>query len=110
MAESRGNARQLLCARLEEYVTQNKDLFSRVVAYVSTHFVPLIQDNVIGGECWVKADSSLFADVTARQMAIDLMSERGYWILWREDLSSPEFMVFRVRWPPVVIREEPKND
>jgi adenylate kinase len=104
-SEAQANARQLLVARIEEYVTNNQALFMRVVAYVAHYFVEAITNNAIGGETWVRADASLFGAPVAQQMAIDLLSERGYFAIVRQDMCDKDVVTFRVTWPPLPMRK-----
>ena len=53
-------------------------------------FMNAIQSNIIGGETWVRASGDVFASELARQMALDVLSERGFWVVWRSDLSTAE--------------------
>lgn len=106
VSEAQANARQLLVARIEEYVANKQALFMRVVAYAAQHFTETIVNNAIGGEAWIRADAQLFRDPTAQQMVVDLLSERGYFVVVRQDLSDEQFVTFRVSWPPLPMRKQ----
>jgi adenylate kinase len=106
VSDAQANARQLLVARIEEYVRVNQALFSHVVAILSREFTDAIASNAIGGEAWVRADAAIFADPFAQQIVVDVMSERGYYVIVRQDLSNEKHITFRLRWPPLPMRDK----
>ncbi len=73
------NGRQLLVRRLETYhEADKKPLLDHVTATIHREFIPVIAAHAVAGLARIWSDDSLFANPLAREMLIDLLSERGF--------------------------------
>jgi adenylate kinase len=72
------HARQALVRRLDSYEFEHKKSFQRVLGLIEETFIPIVMHHAISGEAKIFTEDSLLADPLARQMLIDVFSERGY--------------------------------
>lgn len=72
------HARQELVKRLDSYVIEHEELFSRVVNLLHEKFMPIILRHALSGRAVVNSEDPLFEDPLALTMLIDIFSERGY--------------------------------
>jgi len=72
------HARQELVKRLDSYVIEHEELFTRIVNLVHEKFMPIILRHALSGRAVVNSEDPLFEDPLALSMLIDIFSERGY--------------------------------
>ena len=72
------HARQELVRRLDEYEKSQPELFAKVVAIVSSKFMPIVMRHSISGLAQVNTEDNVFDHPMALAMLIDVFSERGY--------------------------------
>lgn len=72
------HARQELVRRLDDYQSQETDLFDRVVTLIADKFMPIIQRHAISGYAIVNTEDSVFDHPLASAMLLDIFSERGF--------------------------------
>jgi adenylate kinase len=72
------HARQALVRRLDSYEFEHKELFERVVYLIEEIFIPIVMRHSISGEAKVSTEDKLLENSLARQILIDIFSERGY--------------------------------
>ena len=72
------NARQNLVRRLDGYTTSQPQLFTQVMEALRTEFLPRIDQNAISGRVTVQSSNPLFQNPTAVNIALDVLSERGF--------------------------------
>ena len=73
------NGRQLLVRRLETYHEPDKrPLLEQVMAMIHRDFIPIIKEHAVAGLARIWSDDSLFANTLAREMLMDVLSERGF--------------------------------
>ena len=77
-------ARQELVRRLDSYEHASAPLFKQVAAFIEAQVVPVIVRHVLGGRCVATTESALFEDATAVDMVLDILAERGYHAVYRE--------------------------
>ena len=76
------HARQDLVRRLDAYASDHRGLFQQVAYTLEREFWPSIRRHQLAGRCLVRTTQPLFKDVLAVEMVIDLLSERGYSVVW----------------------------
>jgi len=74
------HARQNLVKRLDDYQFYNKALFQKVIEAIKEEFIPDIQQHALAGDVLIRTDNSLFESTTAVNMALDILSERGFYV------------------------------
>eukprot|EP00401_Gymnodinium_catenatum_P039807 CAMPEP_0117475622 /NCGR_PEP_ID=MMETSP0784-20121206/9890_1 /TAXON_ID=39447 /ORGANISM="" /LENGTH=428 /DNA_ID=CAMNT_0005269875 /DNA_START=144 /DNA_END=1431 /DNA_ORIENTATION=- len=72
------NARQLLVQRMDEYALRKPTYFGQVAESVKEEIYPVIRKHAISGRCSHVSHLSVFVDEIGLQMAIDILSERGF--------------------------------
>lgn len=72
------HARQELVKRMDSYARDHRELFEKVIEYISSVFIPIIERHAISGRAVVNTEDELFSDSLALAMLIDVFSERGF--------------------------------
>jgi len=72
------HARQNLVKRLDDYQTYQPALFHKVIDVILKEFLPHIEYHAMSGFVLIRSEDPVFEDYTAVNMAIDILSERGY--------------------------------
>ena len=72
------HARQEMVKRLDSYEVEHRDLFAKVVAFVSFKVMPIVIRHAISGVALVNTEEPVLEDPLALAMLIDIFSERGY--------------------------------
>jgi len=72
------HGRQALVKRLDSYELGSPELLSRIVALVSSKFMPIIAHHALSGRAHVNSEDPIFNEPLAIPMLIDLFSDRGY--------------------------------
>jgi adenylate kinase len=119
-AEIIRNARYELVRRLDDYRSRQSELFDRVIGVIQMDFMHILRRQGNAGKAIIRSSSPLFAESGAIDMALDLLSERGFTAVldvqkvyhpYRFDLStglieSKEKRVyeFHISFPPPTIR------
>jgi hypothetical protein len=62
-------------------------MFHQVSYTLEREFLPAIRRHQLAGRCLVRTTSPLFKDTLAVEMAIDLLSERGYAVVWDQQIE-----------------------
>jgi adenylate kinase len=117
------HARQELVRRLDSYEHASAPLFKEVAAFIETHIVPVIVRHALAGRCVVKTDSALFEGAMTVEMVLDILSERGYHVVYQEQRAPVPQTVdlktgiitcqdrtrhtFEIRFHPPEIRRSP---
>jgi adenylate kinase len=85
------HARQELVKRLDGYELNQPDLFQRVVSFIETTMMPIIQCHAISGHAHINTEDLLLREPSAVAMLIDIFSERGYHaVVDRHRIEIPE--------------------
>ena len=72
-------ARHDLVRRLDHYRSKQSELFDRVITVITNEFLHIIRRQALSGRAIIRSDNALFAnEPSAIDMALDLLSERGY--------------------------------
>ncbi|HVU37090.1 MAG TPA: nucleoside monophosphate kinase [Opitutales bacterium] len=101
------HARQDLVTRLDDYAKKRPDLFKRVAELVRVKFMPIVLRHAISGESCINTEDSVFEDVDALGMLIDIFSERGFHAvvdlhrLEIPDSLDPKTYKIKTRWKKV---------
>jgi adenylate kinase len=72
------NARHDLVRRLDHYRARNTELFDRVIKVIINEFLHIIRRQALSGRAIIRSDNTIFSESGAIDMALDLLSERGY--------------------------------
>ena len=72
------HARRDLVRRLDEYESENAELFHAVVDFIELKIMPIIVRHAISGHANINSEDSLWEDNLALAMLIDVFSERGF--------------------------------
>lgn len=72
------HARQELVRRLDHYEHRYRTMFERVTKVLEEEFVPAIRRHAITGKSHITSQNPLFDEAMSIDMAIDILSERGY--------------------------------
>ncbi|KAM9969482.1 hypothetical protein ACTFIR_001317 [Dictyostelium discoideum] len=72
------HARVDLITRLDEYQNRHNILFTSVVHVIEKEFLPTIRRQAIAGSAMLRITNSIFSSSLAIDMALDLLSERGF--------------------------------
>lgn len=76
------HARQELVGRLDGYQDGEPELFAAVARTIEVEFMPVVRRHAITGMARIATVNELFASTTAIEMAIDILSERGYHVMY----------------------------
>jgi adenylate kinase len=79
------NARSHLVQRLDHYAMDHKELFGTVIAAVRTEFMPCISRQAFSGWATIRTRNPLFADELCVSMVLDVLSERGYRVMFERE-------------------------
>ncbi|KAL6059583.1 adenylate kinase [Balamuthia mandrillaris] len=71
-------ARQHLVKRLDDYQAFHPDLFKQAIQTIKHEFMPDIQKHCLSGAVLIRSENPLWDNQQAVNMAIDVLSERGY--------------------------------
>jgi adenylate kinase len=74
------NARHDLVRRLDDYGSRNTELFERVIKVITGEFMHIIRRQALSGRAIIRSENTIFREAGAIDMALDLLSERGYTI------------------------------
>jgi adenylate kinase len=74
-------ARQHLVRRLDNYEREHRTLFREVVAFLEREALPAIHLHAITGLAYLLTENPLFTQPLAISMAVDILSERGYFAM-----------------------------
>ncbi|ELR19499.1 adenylate kinase [Acanthamoeba castellanii str. Neff] len=72
------HARQNLVKRLDDYQTYESPLFQKVIDIILKEFLPSIEHHAMSGSVLIRSADPVFEDQKAVNMAVDILSERGY--------------------------------
>jgi adenylate kinase len=72
------HARQNLVKRLDDYQTYDSALFHKVIDIILKEFMPNIEHHAMSGLVLIRSNDPVFEDQRAVNMALDILSERGY--------------------------------
>jgi adenylate kinase len=75
------HARHELVRRLDDYRSRHSDLFDRVIQVIMQEFVHIIKRQALSGKAIIRSNNKVFEDPTAINMALDLLTERGYTVV-----------------------------
>lgn len=75
------HARGDLVARLDEYQYRHGALFELVIQVIEREFVPIIKRHAIAGIAIVRTKNPVYSSDLAIEMALDVLSERGYHVV-----------------------------
>ncbi len=82
------HARQELVRRLDNYQHRYGELLTKVVAILSDEFVPVLGRHAFAGRATVRCQNPLFDDAMPVDMAIDVLSERGFQVTYSLERST----------------------
>ena len=102
------HARQMLVKRLDGYSSASPNELQSVVTMLEKLCYPLVQRNVVAGECEFYYEPNAETRVESIQMAIDILSDRGFRASYSESAPSGKDngVEIKVRWEPPVIRKK----
>lgn len=91
------NARQRLVQRIDGYAAKSPDQFRQVAQAIQQELYPVISRHAISGRCSHVSHSVVFLHDLRLQMAIDVLSERGFRVT-----SEPvvQGVKFEMSWSP----------
>ena len=72
------NARYELVRRLDNYKARYSDLFDQVIAVIMAEFIHIIRRQALSGRAIIRSSHAVFNEKIAVDMALDLLTERGY--------------------------------
>jgi adenylate kinase len=72
------HARQNLVKRLDDYQIDDAPLFHKVIDIILREFMPNIEHHAMSGSVLIRSTDPVFEEQRAVNMAIDILSERGY--------------------------------
>jgi adenylate kinase len=72
------HARQELVKRLDGYEMNHPEMFQRVVDFIESTLMPVIQLHAISGHAMINSEDPILSEHAAPGMLIDIFSERGY--------------------------------
>lgn len=72
------HARQELVRRLDDYEFNHTGLFRRVIHFIETSVMPIVQRHAISGLALINSEDPLLEEPLATAMLIDIFSERGF--------------------------------
>ena len=72
------NARYELVRRLDNYKARYSDLFDAVIGVIMNEFLHIIKRQALSGRAIIRSNSPVFNEKIAVDMALDLLTERGY--------------------------------
>ena len=75
------NARHELVRRLDNYKARYSDLFDQVIAVIQNEFMHIIRRQALSGRAIIRSNNSVFNEKIAVDMALDLLTERGYTVV-----------------------------
>ena len=81
-------SRQQLVARLDDYQATEPELFADVVADLELNFYPPIVRHALGGRTVVRSQNPIYHRGTARDMAVDVLTERGFSVMQSESVRD----------------------
>lgn len=71
-------ARQQLVKRLDSYMLEQGELFTRVTTFIEKKMIPIVIRHAISGVAHINTEDPVLDDPLALAMVIDVFSERGY--------------------------------
>jgi adenylate kinase len=71
-------ARQALVKRLDAYALEHPELFSQIVALISTKLMPIVERHALSGRAYINSEDPILNEPMALPILIDIISERGY--------------------------------
>ena len=75
------NARYELVRRLDNYKARYSDLFDQVIAVIQNEFMHIIKRQALSGRAIIRSNNATFNEKVAVDMALDLLTERGYTVV-----------------------------
>lgn len=72
------HARQQLVRRLDNYESDETELFHKVIAFVEEKIMPIVKHHAITGIAHINTEDPTLDNPTAMAILIDIFSERGY--------------------------------
>ena len=75
------NARYELVRRLDNYKARYSDLFDSVISVIMNEFLHIIRRQALSGRAIIRSNSPVFNEKIAVDMALDLLTERGYTVV-----------------------------
>ena len=72
------SARHDLVRRLDHYRATQADLFERVIETITHEFMHIVRRQALSGRAIIRSENRIFSEPSAIDMALDLLSERGY--------------------------------
>eukprot|EP01090_Pellita_catalonica_P017079 TRINITY_DN5082_c0_g1_i1.p1 TRINITY_DN5082_c0_g1~~TRINITY_DN5082_c0_g1_i1.p1 ORF type:complete len:476 (-),score=47.53 TRINITY_DN5082_c0_g1_i1:45-1472(-) len=76
------NSKQSLVKRLDDYQSFYPSLFNEVLGVIENDFIPEIQRQPMAGKVLIRRHNPLFVNKQAVAMVLDIMSERGFKIVY----------------------------
>jgi len=85
------NARIDMVSRLDEYQERHTRLFIDVIETIKNEFIPVIKRHYLSGVAVIRTPNEIFMSSLAIDMCLDILSERGYHVLFdRKDTFVPD--------------------
>ena len=75
------NARYELVRRLDNYKARYADLFDAVIAVIMSEFLHIVRRQALSGRAIIRSNNTVFNEKIAVDMALDLLTERGYTVV-----------------------------
>jgi len=75
------HARQQLIRRLDGYQLKHYQLFKDVVTVIEKEFLHIIRRQALSGVAIIRSENQLFSDPLALNIAMDVLTERGYQVI-----------------------------
>lgn len=91
------NARQRLVRRMDRYAASSPSDFRRVAEAVKAEIYPVVRKHAISGRCSHVSHTPLFLEEVGLQMAMDILSERGFRVTSEPVVRGTKFDIL---WKP----------
>ena len=75
------HARQQLIRRLDNYQLRHCELFLQIIKVLEREFLHIIHRQALSGVAIIRSENTVFADPLALNMAMDVLTERGYQVI-----------------------------
>ena len=120
-SEIKVDARHQLVRRLDKYQREHSTLFNKVIDALNSEFFSIIKRQALSGNVIIRTENPAFFEELAIDMALDLLSERGYRVVLDYlrhtvprkidintgsviEFGTKNVLVFNISFPPPKIR------
>jgi adenylate kinase len=87
------HSRQSLVKRLEDYQSNNQELFEEMIGYLAKEIYPIVRMHAMSGSAAFISYAKVFEDIVAVQMVLDVLSDRGFTCVSEKYLDYIKFNI-----------------